>query len=116
MKNPHQKHKYTDIVLKKDRNAPSILELLAIGDQHFLNLHIDKTPKYMDLLKVKEAWVIHFTCEDNYNPVWQSDIVLKSRVNLVHICHNPKFTGVLMMACWKDSAGIIHMDKKKVSS
>jgi hypothetical protein len=115
LKAPFRKHKYTDIVIRKDGNPPTVLELLATGDQNFVNLHIDKSPEYMALLKANKAWVIHFTCEDNYDPVWQSDAVLNNGVNLVHICHNLEFTEVLMMARWKDSAGITHLNKQLIS-
>ena len=104
-----------DIILRKDDNPPTILGLLATGDRNFVNLHIKKTNEYMALLKANEAWVIHFTCEDNYDPVWQSDTELDQGVNVVHFCHNLEFTKVLMMARWKDGARVTHLDKKTIS-
>jgi len=53
LKNPFGKHKYTDIVLQKTETI--LLELLATGDDAFLNSHIDKTPEYMRLLKAQKA-------------------------------------------------------------
>jgi hypothetical protein len=115
LKTPLRKHKYTDIVLRKEGQPPTVLELLATGDRDFVNKHIDKTPEYMAILKAKEAWVIHFTREDDYAPVWQSDIMLNKGVNVVHICHNLEFTDVLMMWRWKDSAGRTYSDKQRIS-
>jgi len=108
LKNPFGKHKYTDIVLQKTETI--LLELLATGDDAFLNSHIDKTPEYMRLLKAQKAWVIHFTRGDDYIPVWQSDDMLNKGVNLVHIWHNEEFTRVQMIAKWKDSTGITCFD------
>ena len=108
LKEPFGKHKYTDIVLKKMETI--LLELLATGDEAFLNSYIDKTPEYMHLLKAQKAWVIHFTRGDDYVPVWQSDDMLNQGVNLVHIWHNAEFTTVQMIAKWKDCTGITCLD------
>jgi hypothetical protein len=115
LKKPLQEYKYTDIIIRKDRHPPTVLDLLATGDPDFVNSHIDKIPEYMALLNANEAWVIHFTLEDKYDPVWQSDTMLSQGVNVVHIYHNSEFTEVLMMARWKDSAGITHLDKETIS-
>ena len=115
LKTPHQKHKYTDIVLQESDNPPTVLELLATGDQNFVNSHIEKTPEYMTLLKADVAWVIHFTREDNYVPVWQSNTVLDKGVNVVHFYHNSDFTEVTMMARWKDQARVLHTDTQTIS-
>jgi hypothetical protein len=110
----HQHHKYTDIVLQKNDNPPIVLELVATGDVTFVQSHIEKIPEYMALLSAREAWVVHFTCEDNYNPIWQSTSELNKGVNVVHFIHDLAFTKVLMMACWKDDAGV-HKDEKWLS-
>jgi hypothetical protein len=103
-------HKYTDIVIKKDENLPIVLELLATGDTSFVRSQIEKTSRYKTLLSANEAWVIHFTCEDDYHPVWQSDAELDSGVNVAHFSHDLGFTRVRMMARWKDDAGILQED------
>jgi len=99
------KHKYTDVILKKE-NPPIVLELLATGDASFVKSHIEKTPEYMDLLSANEGWVVHFTCEDNYRPVWQSDAELNKGVNVVHFAHNNDFTQLSMWARWMDDTGL----------
>ena len=97
------KHKYTDIVLEK---GPTIvLEVLATGGPAFIRSHIDKTPRYRSLLSADEAWVVHFTCEDDFQPIWQSDTEVENGLNIVHFLHNPGFTTVWMNARFKDSVG-----------
>src|ERR1700722_4288384 len=103
-------YKYTDIVLRKDENPPIVLELLATGDTIFVQSHIEKTPRYKALLSAEEAWVVHFTCEDDYNPIWQTDAELDEGINVVHFSHDLEFTRVWMMARWKDEAGILQQD------
>jgi len=102
LRNPSEKHKFSDIVLKKDQTI--VLELLATGNRAFIRSHIDKTPEYMSLLSADEAWVVHFTCQDNFCPSWQSDT---DDVNVVHFSHDLNFTRVLMNARFKDEAGIV---------
>jgi len=103
----HRKHKYTDIVLQNRDDSPLVLELLATGDPGFVKSHIEKTPEHMALLSADEAWVVHFTCQDDYHPTWQSDAELQSGVNVVHFVHNLGFTEVLMSARWRNGAGSI---------
>jgi hypothetical protein len=110
----HGKHKYTDIVLQKDQHPPIVLELLATGDQSFVRSHIEKTPGYKALLSADEAWIVHFTCEDDYHPVWQSDAELDEGVNVVHFSHDLEFTRVWMNARWKNEAGILQEDSRKL--
>jgi hypothetical protein len=64
-----------------------VLELLVTGEREDVEVHIDRTPSYKDLLDADEAWVIHFTCEDDYpnHPIWQSDKQLRMGVNVVHL-------------------------------
>jgi len=94
-------HKYSDIILKKSDAPPIVLEILATGDEDFVKSHINKTCEYMELLSAKEGWVIHFTCEDNYKPVWQSRELLNKGVNVVHFVHDVKFKKIQMYAWWK---------------
>ena len=99
------KQEYTDITLEKGGNPPIVLKLLATGDPLFVRSHIEKTPEYMNLLSSNEGWVVHFTCEDNYDPVWQSDAELDKGVNVVHFAHDVAFTQVLMWARWRNDTG-----------
>jgi hypothetical protein len=98
-------HKYTDIVLKQGDNPPIVLELLATGNLTFFRSHVDKTPQYMDLLSANEAWVVHFTCEDDFRPIWQSDAQLAKGVNIVHFWHDLAFERVLMSARFINTTG-----------
>ncbi len=111
LRNPSEKHKFSDIVLKK--NQTIVLELLATGSRSFIHSHIEKTPEYMSLLSADEAWVVHFTCEDNFDPFWQSDT---DGVNVVHFSHDINFTRVLMNARFKDEAGNVRVIKDEVVS
>ncbi|KAF8812558.1 hypothetical protein BYT27DRAFT_7087461, partial [Phlegmacium glaucopus] len=99
------KHKFSDIVIKKN-DWTVVLELLATGTPSSIKSHIQKTAEYKELLSANEAWVIHFTCEDNYEPTWQSDAELLSGINVIHFAHSTTdFTNVLMSTHWKDHAG-----------
>lgn len=62
---PSDKHKYSDIFLKKDKHT-IVLELLATGYEAFIRSHIEKTLEYKSLLGAEEAWVVHFTCQDDF--------------------------------------------------
>jgi hypothetical protein len=59
----------------------------------------------MALLSANEAWVVHFTCERDYRPIWQSDVELSSGINVVHFVHDLDFKKVMMSMRWKDHAG-----------
>ena len=59
----------------------------------------------MDLHSAYEAWIVHFTRQEDYHPIWQSDAELQSGVNVVHFSHDKGFTNVLMSARWKDDKG-----------
>jgi hypothetical protein len=109
LRNPSEQHKFSDIVLKKDSTI--VLELLATGNRAFIQSHIEKTPEYMSLLSADEAWVVHFTCEDDFYPFWQSDT---DGVNVVHFSHDLNFTRVLMNARFKDEAGNVKEIKDEV--
>ena len=107
-----KKHKYSDIVIKKKDNPTIVLELLATGDTSFVQSHIEKTPEYMALLSANEAWVVHFTCERDYHPIWQSDEELSGGLNVVHFAHDPDFTNMVMSTRWKDRAGNTHENRR----
>ena len=107
------KHKYSDIVIKDSDNPTIVLELVATGDTSLVRSHIQKAPECMALLSADEAWVVHFTCEPDYHPIWQSDVELSGGVNVVHFAHDLDFTNVVMSARWKDRAGNIqHEDRR----
>lgn len=99
------RHKYTYIILKKDNHHTIVLELFATGNRAFIQSHIDKMPEYMSLLSATEACIVHFTCEDNFHPIWQSDTNLDDGIKMVHFSHNPAFTRVWMSARFKDAMG-----------
>src|SRR5205807_511888 len=88
---------------KKPAKPTVVLELLATGDLQSIKGHIDKTPIYKNRLAAQEAWVVHFTCEDNYlaNPFWPSSDTLNKDVYMIHIWHDRNFTNVRMSAKWK---------------
>lgn len=96
--------RYPDIILKKN-NKSIVLELLATGDRRDFQSHIEKTLEYKTLLLAVEAWVIHFTCETNYQPIWQSMEQLRNGLNVAHFRHNPNFTQVQAWARWRDDIG-----------
>jgi hypothetical protein len=108
LQNRLNRHKYSDIVLKEGENQSIVLELVATGDRNFIQSHIDRTPEYMAILSAKEAWIVHFTREDKFDPLWQSEELLAKGVNVVHFWHDRSFQTVLMSAYWKDDTGKIH--------
>ena len=101
-----KRHKYSDIVLKKN-NWTIVLELLATGEPSSVESQIRKTPQSAALLSANEAWVVHFTRQEDYHPIWQSDMDLSKSINVVHFAHDPGFTNVVMSARWRDSTGKI---------
>ena len=106
LQGPSRAHRYTDIVYRKGSKKPIVLELLATSDKAFVQSHIDKFPEYMSLLSAAEGWVIHFTCEDNYTPLWQADALLAKRLNVMHISHDLTFKHLSVKAQWKDIKGV----------
>jgi hypothetical protein len=107
-----KRHMYSDIVFKKD-SLTIVLVLLATGEPSFVESHIRKTPEYAALLSANEAWVVHFTRQEDYHPIWQSDMELSKSINVVHFAHDPGFTKVVMSARWKDCAGEIQQEVGK---
>ena len=99
-----KRHKYSDIVLKKD-GLTIVLELLATREPSSVQSHIRKTPEHAALLSANEAWVVHFTRQEDYCPIWQSDMELSKNINVVHFLHDPGFTDVVISTRWKDGAG-----------
>ena len=89
-------------------NISFFFELLATGDKSFIKEHIGNVKVYKDNMGAEEAWVIHFTCEDDYlgHPQWQSDELLDDNINVVHIRHDEEFTNVTMSAKVKDRGTI----------
>jgi len=107
-----KRHKYYDIVLKKGSQT-IVLELLATGEPSSVESHIRKTPEHAALLSANEAWVVHFTRQQDYHPIWQSDTELSKSINVVHFAHDLEFTTVVMSARWKDCAGEIQQEVGK---
>ena len=103
-----KRYKYSEIVFKKDSHT-IVLELLATAEPSSVESHIRKTSEYAALLSANEAWVVHFTRQEDYHPIWQSDM----SVNVVHFAHDPGFTNVVMSARWKDCAGEIQQEVGK---
>ena len=99
------RHRYSDIVLKK-LDDTIVLELLATGDADFIKDHISKNPEYMSSLRANEGWVIHFTCEDSFTPIWQSSAQLAGGINVIHLVHNVEFTQMVMYLYWRDKTGV----------
>jgi hypothetical protein len=100
-----RRNKYSDITLKKEDESVA-LELLATGDRSFLQSHIEKTPEYKALHSTDQTWVVHFTCEQDYNPIWQSEEQLRNGLNVAHFSHNNAFDNVKVRARWRDDTGI----------
>jgi hypothetical protein len=103
-------NKYCNIVISKPNTPTVVLGPLATGDVSVVQAHLEKTPYYKDLLSADEAWVVHFTCEDNYldHPTWQSDEQLQREgINVVHFWHDQVYSTVSMSAQWKDADGNI---------
>lgn len=86
---------HSAVVLRKRDNEPIVLELLATEEANFIKDHIDNTPRYLDTLSAVEGWVIHFTCEDDFTPVWQTSAQRKRGVNIVHVIHGKDFKNLL---------------------
>jgi hypothetical protein len=110
-----KKHKYSDIVIQRQDNPTIVLELLATGDTSFVQSHIQKTPEYMALLSINEVWIVHFTCEQDYHPIWKSDVELLGGINVVHFAHDLDFTNMVMSARWKDRAGNIQHEDRRLT-
>jgi hypothetical protein len=99
------KHRYSDVVIQRDDCPPIVLELLATGDRSHVTSHIERASQYVGLLSACEGWVVHFTCEDDYDPIWQTDAELGRGVNVVHFAHDVEFTWLSVLACYKNDAG-----------
>jgi len=106
-----KRHKYYIVLKKASRTI--VLELLATGEPSSVKSHIRKTPENMALHSANEAWVVHFTRQEDYHPIWQSDTELSKGINVVHLAHDLGFTKVVMSARWKDCAGEIQQEVGK---
>jgi hypothetical protein len=99
------RNKCSNITLKKGDESV-VPELLATEDRSFVQSRIEKLPEYMAFHSVDQAWVVHFTCECDYDPVWQSQEQLQNRLNVVHFLHNHAFSSVRVRARWVTDAGV----------
>ncbi|KAK0239550.1 hypothetical protein EDD85DRAFT_454149 [Armillaria nabsnona] len=91
-------HKYSDIVIGSKTGRLVVLELLATGSADDVQSHIDRTVEYKGLLGAAEAWFIHFTHEDNYEPIFQSAKALAGGIGVVHFQHDENFFYVRVSA------------------
>ena len=105
LRTDQNRDKYSDIVIVGD-DYTIVLELLATRDKNFVKDHIQKSPEYKELLLANEAWVVHFTCEDDYQPIWPAD-EMKKGLNMIHFCHDLEFKAVSFSARWVDADGNI---------
>ena len=116
LKTPEERHRYSDIIVGKPQDATRIVfELLATRDKKIVQDHITKTPKYMSSVSAHEGWVIHFTCEDSYTPIWQSSAQLTGGVNMIHLVHDVDFTQMVMHICWRNQTGNVVIESHRVS-
>ena len=106
---------YSDIVLKKD-TVTIVFGLLATEEPKSVEYRIRNTPEYLAHLSANEVWVVHFTCQEDYHTIWQSDMELSKNVNVVHFAHDPGFIKVVMSARWKDCEGNIQKEVGKLLS
>ncbi|GES98462.1 P-loop containing nucleoside triphosphate hydrolase protein [Rhizophagus clarus] len=99
------KHSYSDIVIRSPYGQIFVLELLATATEGELNEHYNRVLNYARLLVADESWIVHFTCEDDYNkkPLWPSDDLLKRNLLVAHFCHDIHFKRVDMIVCWWSS-------------
>ncbi|KAK0239656.1 hypothetical protein EDD85DRAFT_935094 [Armillaria nabsnona] len=74
-------HSY--ITIKKGRPAV-VIAVLATEDADSVHLRVLGLTEYKELLGADEAWLVHLTREDDYEPVWQSSDSLEKGVNVVH--------------------------------
>jgi hypothetical protein len=114
LRTDEKEDRYCDVVIWKPQFPTILLELLATCEERDIRSHMDKILGYKSLLCADVAWVIHFTCEDEYtqNATWQSDEELKAGINVAHVVHDLEFTDIRIAARWTD-AGIVH-DKRDV--
>lgn len=98
------KHSYSDIVVKSPQGHVFVLELLATATKSELTEHYDRVLDYAKMLSANESWVVHFTCEDDYEsrPHWPSDKLLKTGLFVMRIWHNKYFDRLIMVARWWD--------------
>ncbi|PBK93037.1 hypothetical protein ARMGADRAFT_1102651 [Armillaria gallica] len=99
-------HSY--ITIKKGTPAAEhtvIIAVLATGDADSVHLRVLGLTEYKELLGADGAWPVHFTREDDYEPVWQTSDPLEKGVNVVHFQHDPIFSRGMMSAQWKGLQG-----------
>ncbi|RIA78690.1 hypothetical protein C1645_842599 [Glomus cerebriforme] len=93
------------LIIRSPYGQVIVLELLATATEGELNEHYNRVLNYARLLVANESWIVHFTCEDDYNkkPLWPSDALLKQNLLVVHFCHDIDFKRVDMTVCWWNS-------------
>ncbi|UZO20392.1 uncharacterized protein OCT59_012816 [Rhizophagus irregularis] len=100
--NGRNKHSYSDIVITSPRAQVIVLELLATATVGELSEHYNRVLNYARLLSANESWIVHFTCEDDYNEKshWPSDGLLQQELSVAHFYHDTDFRRVDMTVCW----------------
>ncbi|KAF9161413.1 hypothetical protein BGX21_011008 [Mortierella sp. AD011] len=98
---------YNDIVIKKARTPTIVIKLLATESQTSIKDHISRMLSRKRLLSADEAWIVHFTVDDEYleDPHWQTDEELDQGMNLMHIWHDMDFETIQRSAHWRDNYG-----------
>lgn len=114
MDNESNKHKFSDITLTYEGvtgRTTFVLALLATGTDKDIDSHINKMPVYAKHQSATEAWMIHFTCEDDFAPVEPS---LDEGINVLHFVHDLDWAKVVVHGYWKDHNGCTQTVKNKV--
>ncbi|CAG8585344.1 8147_t:CDS:2 [Diversispora eburnea] len=85
----------------------TILELLATASPVKLDIHFEQVFKYTERLNPLEAWVIHFSCEDDIikDSYWPSNELRKKELNVAHFWHNKNFKNVKVSSRSLDVSG-----------
>jgi hypothetical protein len=76
-------HQYCDIVITKPTKRPIVFGSRRIRDTQ----SCPGASSYQDVLDADNAWVVHFTCEDEYHRhlTWQTKEQLEDDIDVVHI-------------------------------
>lgn len=103
-------HRYSSIVINKAKST-IVVEVLATAGSGLIREQIERIREYKGIMGAQEAWVVHFTREDDYleGPYWQADEVVEEGVNMVHVWHNLEFTEVRMSI---KSKGVLVEDER----
>ena len=98
----------TDVTLKGVTGQTIHLELVATGTEKDLDSHIKKVPEYAKLQSATEAWMIHFTCQDNFTPIKVEG------ANVLHFVHDLDWKTVVACGHRKDRTGCTRLVEEVV--